>query len=471
MGQLFQRFITKIKIMDRVTKVILLVFLILALVTSVLTFNFVRSFTSSMTMFNLPGAPVIDQSQTNSLGETAAPQTQLNQPTAQPWNGVSRVTLLILGLDYRDWQKKEIPRSDTMILLTLDPVTNTAGILSIPRDLWVNIPNFGFGKINEAFFLGEANHLPGGGPQLATETIEQLLGIPINFYTQVDFTAFIKFIDTVGGVVVIPKENVPVQDWGSEYKQTLTAGKAYTLSGGLALSYARERYSGKEGDVARAARQQQVIEAIRTRILKLENLPGLIAKAPTIYQELSAGIHTNINNLQEAIQLGLLAMQINPASVKKGVIDFNMMIPAKSPEGLDILIPIMDKIRTLRDEIFSTGGAQAPIASPSANSTLVRDEAARIAIQNGTPNTGLAGKTSQYLRDQGMNIVQEANANQNIAITTIYIYNSKPYTLKFIADLMKVQPTNIWNKFDPNVGADILIMLGNDWATNNPLPQ
>ena len=137
----------------------------------------------------------------------------------------------------------------------------------------------------------------------------------------------------------------------------------------------------------------------------------------------------------------------------------------------DNVIPIMDKIRTLRDEIFSTGGAAAPIASPAANSTLVRDEAARIAIQNGTTMPGLATKTSQYLRDQGMNIVQEINANQSVGITTIYVYNSKPYTLKFLADLMKVKPTNIWNKFDPSVGADIAVIIGNDWATNNPLPQ
>jgi LCP family protein required for cell wall assembly len=471
MKQLFQRFFTKIKIMDRVTKVILIIFLILAMVTSILTYNFVRNFTSSMTMFNLPGAPVIDQSQTNLPGDTTLPQTQLNQPAAQPWNGVSRVTFLLLGLDYRDWEKKEIPRSDTMILLTIDPVTKTGGMLSIPRDLWVNVPNYGFRKINEAYFLGEANHYPGGGPQLATETVEQLIGVPINYFAQIDFSAFIKFIDTIGGVVIYPTQDVPVKDWGSQYKQVLKAGGYYNLSGGLALSYARERYSGNQGDIDRAARQQQVIEAVRNRILKYDSLPTLIANAPKIYQELSAGIRTNINNFQEIFQLGMLALQINNANIKKGVIDYNMMIAAKSPDNLDILIPIMDKIRTLRDTIFSTGGSAAPIASPAANSTLVRDEAARIAIQNGTTIPGLATKTSQYLRDQGMNIVQEINANQSTAITTIYVYNSKPYTLKYLADLMKVPPTNIWNKFDPSVGADIAVMIGDDWARSNPLPQ
>jgi polyisoprenyl-teichoic acid--peptidoglycan teichoic acid transferase len=466
MKQFLQRFLTKLQLMDRITRVILIVFILLSVVSAFLAYNFVRNFTSSMTILNLPGAPVADQSQTGVNGSTPAPQAKLEQSTAEPWNGVSRVTLLLMGVDYRDWQKKDVPRSDTMMLLTLDPVTKTAGILSVPRDMWVNIPNYGYHKINEAYFLGEANHLPGGGPQLATETIEQLLGIPINYYAQVDFTAFIKLIDIIGGVPVVPTEDVVVQDWGTEYKQTLKAGQWYTLNGGLALSFARDRYSGKEGDIGRAKRQQQVIEAIRYQLLEFKQLPKLIANAPTIYQQLSSGIRTNLSSFQEIFQLGMLALQVDLGNIKKGVIDYNMMITAKSPEGLDILIPINDKIRALRDEIFTTGGSQAPIASPAANSTLVRDEAARIAIQNGTTIPGLAGKTSQYFRDQGMNIVQEINANQNYSATNLIVYNSKPYTLKYLADLMKVQQTNIWNKFDPSVGADIVVMLGNDWAQN-----
>lgn len=470
MKQLFERFLTKIKMMDRTTRLILIAFLLLSFITAFLAFNFVRNFTSSMTILNLPGAPVVDQSQAGTNGATPIPQTKLEQSTAEPWNGVSRVTILIMGVDFRDWQKNDIPRSDTMILLTLDPVTKTAGMLSVPRDLWVNIPNYGYRKINEAYFLGESNHLPGGGPQLASETIEQFLGIPINYYAQVDFSAFIKLIDIIGGVPVKPTEDVMVQDWGTEYKQTLKANQWYTLGGGLALSYARDRYSGKEGDIGRAKRQQQVIEAIRYRLLEADRLPNLIANAPTIYKQLSAGIRTNLSSFNEIFQLAMLALKVDLGNVKKGVIDYNMMIPAKSPAGLDILIPINDKIRELRDQVFSTGGSQAPVASPAANSTLIKDEAARIVIRNGTKVEGLATKTAQYLKDQGMNIVQVENVNQNFSLTTIEIYNSKPYSLKFLADLMKVQATTIWNKFDPNVGADIIVYLGSDWAKNNSLP-
>ena len=470
MKPFFERFLTKFKLMDRVTRVILIVFILLSFVTAFLAYNFVRNFTSGMTIFNLPGAPVMDQSLAGSNGNAPLAQEGLTQSTAEPWNGVSRVTILIMGVDYRDWEKKETPRSDTMILLTLDPVTKTAGMLSVPRDLWVNIPNYGYHKINEAYYLGEANHLPGGGPQLATDTLEQLLGVPINYYAQVDFSAFIKLIDIIDGIPVKPTEDVVVQDWGSEYKQTLKAGQWYTLKGGLALSYARERYSGKEGDIGRAKRQQQVIEGLRYRLLENNRIVSLIPKAPEIYKQLSAGIRTNLTSFQEIFQLAMLALQVDLGNIKKGVIDYNMMIPAKSPTGLDILIPINDKIRELRDTIFSTGGSQAPVASPAANSTLVKDEAARIVIRNGTTVEGLANRTAQYLRDQGMNIVQVENVNQNLSITTIEIYNSKPYSLKFIADLLKVQATNIWNRFDPNISADIIVYLGNDWARNNTLP-
>ncbi len=469
MQQFFSRLFIKFKLMDKTTKVIFIAFLVLSFVTFVLAFNFARSFIAGMTILKLPGAPVASENQTNTQGETANPQVQLNEPTAQPWNGVSRVTILLLGLDYRDWQAKETPRSDTMILLTIDPVTKSAGMVSIPRDLWVNIPNFKFAKINEAFYLGEINHLPGGGPALATETIEQFLGVPINFYAQIDFGAFIKFINTIGGVVISPEYDVTVEAFGSRYEQVLKAGQYYTLPGDLALSYARDRYSGQQGDVDRAKRQQQVVIAIRNRILKYDSLPNLVAKAPIIYQELSSGIHTNIS-LMQGIQLGTLALQIAPEKIKKGVINFDMMIPSTSPDGLSILIPVMDKIRVLRDEIFSTGGAAAPIASPNANSTLVRDEAAKVAIQNGTAIAGLADKTAAYFQSQGINIVEKKNAPEQYSGSLIYVYNPKPYTLAYIADLMKVAPTNIWNKFDPNVGVDLIVVLGNDWATNNQLP-
>ena len=92
----------------------------------------------------------------------------------------------------------------------MDAATNTAGILSLPRDLWVNIPGYGYGKINTAYYLGDAYDEPGGGPGLAIATVEDFLGVPINYYAQIDFSAFERFIDEIGGIEI----EVPAGDPG-----------------------------------------------------------------------------------------------------------------------------------------------------------------------------------------------------------------------------------------------------------------
>ena len=146
------------------------------------------------------------------------------EPNLVPWDGVGRVTILLLGLDHRDWEAgNEYSRSDTMILLTLDPLTRTAGILSVPRDLWVAIPGFKHGKINTAYYLGDAYNLPGGGPGLAVKTVEQFLGVPINYYAQIDFGAFVRFIDEIGGVKIDVPEAITIDllGSGSATKKTL----------------------------------------------------------------------------------------------------------------------------------------------------------------------------------------------------------------------------------------------------------
>jgi anionic cell wall polymer biosynthesis LytR-Cps2A-Psr (LCP) family protein len=100
-------------------------------------------------------------------------------PSAKSWDGSKRVTALFMGLDYRDWEAGNCAsRTDCMMLVTYDPATNTAGMLSIPRDLWVAIPGFGEAKINTAYYLGETNNIPGGGPALAVRRLNYFLSDP-----------------------------------------------------------------------------------------------------------------------------------------------------------------------------------------------------------------------------------------------------------------------------------------------------
>src|SRR4030042_5401541 len=260
-------------------------------------------------------------------------------PAPLPWDGASPVTVLVMGLDYRDWEAGEgPPRTDTMILLTIDPLTKTAGWLNILRDLWVRLPGFEYGRINTAYPLGEAYEVPGGGPALAKQTIESLLGVPIDYYAIIDFYAFEQFIDELGGINVSVPEEIAVDPIGKGNTVILET-KDYLLDGPTALAYARARHTDG-GDFDRAMRQQQVILAIRDRAVEL-GPAQLLARAPALYNELSKGIHTNLS-LDDAIRLGWLALDIPISSIQRGAIaPPKAVMLAKSPDGSqDILIPL-----------------------------------------------------------------------------------------------------------------------------------
>ncbi|HEX9385077.1 MAG TPA: LCP family protein, partial [Anaerolineales bacterium] len=299
---------------------------IVVIVTGILLavggFFFVRGLVICWTITPLPGsAPsncgtvtggndafTLNDQGTAVVGEATLPPPVIIPESDLPpaWDGASRITVLIIGLDYRDWLANEgPPRSDTMMLLTIDPLTKTAGMLSIPRDMWVNIPGFGYSRINMAYADGEGSKLPGGGPELARKTVEQFIGVPIQYYAQIDFSTFVSFIDEIGGIEIYNDEDLRLDPLGTgKDKIKLTCCGMRPLNGERALAYVRFR-KDKEGDIARAKRQQKVIIAIRNKVLSPENFPTMIGKAQTFYEQFSAGIKTNMP-FDVAIRLGVL---------------------------------------------------------------------------------------------------------------------------------------------------------------------
>ncbi len=448
---------------------------LVALLAAYLTFVTIRDFVASWEITNLPGITVRDATPIQGVengtpaANSAAPLQPAGGPTPPPWDGANRVSLLVMGLDFRDWQAGEgPPRTDTMILLTVDPVNRTAGMLSIPRDLWVSIPGYDYGRINTAYQLGEAYKLPGGGPQLASETVEELLGIKIDYYAQVDFGAFARFIDEIGGVEVDVTEELKLDPLGDGNTKKIKPGH-YNLPGNLALAYVRLRKT-EGGDFDRSQRQQQVIMGIRKRILEYDMLPMLISKAPTLYNEISSGVHTNLG-LDQAVRLAWLAIQIPEENIKQGAIGAGQVAFATSPDGTQqVLKPLTEKIRALRDEIFSDTASASPLAISADITQLVKEENARVTVMNGSSVSGLAARTVDYLKSQGINVVETGNASQVSPTTEITFYNGKPYTLKFLVDLMKINKFRIRYASDPAVAADIVIILGDDWAQTNTMP-
>jgi LCP family protein required for cell wall assembly len=410
---------------------------------------------------------------TPALGESPTPF--LIEETPQAWDGTERVTILLMGLDYRDWERGEgPPRTDTMMVLTIDPLTNTAGMLSIPRDLWVEIPGFEHNRINTAYFLGETNKLPGGGPALAMRTVENLLGVPIQYYAIIEFSAFERMIDEIGGIDVLVKQRVKISPIG-RLSRWLEA-KPYHLDGPETLAYARARKT-EGGDFDRAERQQQVALAIRDRVVGFDMIPTLVAKAPSLYQEIKAGIKTNlidpnaspdqlIQQLKQVISLGRLALEIDPATIKKGVIGPpDMVVLTILPTGAEVLKPIPDQIRALRDQIFTTTGAISPSISFSDPLTAAIEENARLAVLNGAGVEGLAGRTAQYLEGLGLNVVEVGNADRlNYQKSLIIDYSGNPYTRLYLMQLSDLTESQILSQPDPDREVDLTLILGADWT-------
>jgi anionic cell wall polymer biosynthesis LytR-Cps2A-Psr (LCP) family protein len=396
-------------------------FIVAGLLSIYLVYSAVRDLATSWSGSGLPSFSISRDSGTEAAGavgptSTVAPLEQL----PDPWKGNERVTVLLMGLDYRDWESGEgPPRTDSMMLATIDPVSETAGMLSIPRDLWVEIPGYSHGRINTAYFLGERDRLPGGGPELAVRTVENFLGVPIQ-----------------------------------------------TLSGPEALAYARNRHTDG-GDFDRAQRQQQVALAIRSQILRLNMLPTLIAKAPALYNDLAQGILTNLT-LNQMIALGLLALQVPPENVSQGVIAPPDMVTLESVtyggEQAQVLKPVPDQIRLLRDKVFAATSAIGPSISVEDPAVAAKSENAKVAVLNGAGEEGLAGKFADALRALGFTVTEIGNADRmDYPTTRIVDYTGNPYTAQYLVELMDLTQSQVLFQTVPENEIDLALVVGYDW--------
>lgn len=241
---------------------------------------------------------------TSASGETAGPFDI--RPT--PFPGRSRVTILIVGADDREG---EVGRSDSMILLFLNPRSSQVALLSVPRDLLVTIPGHGRSKINASYAYG--------GVDLARETIEKVLGVDIDFYAKADFNGFTKIVDMLGGVdIEVPDVEGRGRgmnyddDWGHLHIH-LKPGFQH-LDGEQAIGFVRYRKSNiaglGDGDFARSERQQEFLKALVAQKIKLTNVLNL-AKVAGAMMKL---VETDLS-LREGGELALVLRSVKPAGL------------------------------------------------------------------------------------------------------------------------------------------------------------
>jgi LCP family protein required for cell wall assembly len=386
------------------------------------------------------------------------------------WQGTERVNVLVLGVDERE--SEEGPwRTDTMLVLTIDPLTKSAGMLSIPRDLWVPIPEYGEGyiedRINKANFLGDAYDYPGGGPALAMRTVQWNLGVRIHHYVLINFRGFIELVDLVGGIDIYVEQEIndPYYPDGNYGYETFYVPAGWVhMDGELALKYARTRHSGT-GDFDRAARQQQVLMAILDKTTRLELLPQLLPQAPQVWETLSDAVCTDLT-LDQVIALANLATEVDRGSVRTGVIDENYTLFYDTPDGQQVLVPVRDRIRELRDYVFT---AEPGVATEQDRADRLAEEAATVQVNNGTATSGLARSTAEYLQEQGIRVVGYGNADRlDYTESLVIVYTAKSFTAETIVELLGLPPAAVVHTPDPQAGVDVLVILGVDYQLSTP---
>ncbi len=279
-------------------------------------------------------------------------------PAAAPFptacDGPGRMNILLVGIDGFDANYYRAARSDVVILVGVNFSDKTAQILSIPRDLWVQLPGLpevAESRINTAYHYGELYGVAGGGPGALSAVIANTFGLRVDRYAVVNFTAFEEGIDAVGGVDInipsaIHDDKYPLRDGSGTIAIDIPAGLVH-LDGNAALIYARIRHDSS--DFNRMRRQQRVLFAVRDKLLQPETIPYL----PALAQALWGAARTDLS-LEDLALLGCLAPQIDSSSIQTWVIDSSLTIPTKLESGAQVLMPNLDAIQPILEQ-FNVG--------------------------------------------------------------------------------------------------------------------
>ncbi len=253
----------------------------------------------------------------------------LRQPAAR-WQNTENY--LVLGTDRRAGEGGW--RTDTIMILGLDRATGRAALLSVPRDLYVDIPGYGMGRINQVDFIGERNkEAYSSGPALVSRVLSTTLGIATNHWVRIQMDGFVRMVDAVGGVTVHldcpfyePIFNLTTQSW--DYF-TLPAGDS-KLDGQSSYWFVRLRL--RESDIGRGRRQRQFLWALRNQVRDT----NLLLKFPELWGAFSDTFSTDLG-LLEMIQLAQLGLNLEPGNVHAGGLTLADLQSVTTAQGAQVL--------------------------------------------------------------------------------------------------------------------------------------
>jgi polyisoprenyl-teichoic acid--peptidoglycan teichoic acid transferase len=388
-------------------------------------------------MLPLPAA-IAPQEQDSSFSIGNVLTKGLNYTVTRPIN------ILVMGIDLPlDLPPDKVPhvfagRSDTMLLVRLDPTTQSVNVLSIPRDTQVYTDEEGLTKINEANVLG--------GAKTAAQIVSQNLnGITIDRYIRVSTGAFREMVDLMGGVEVTVPMDMQYVDETQKLNIDLKAGRQ-TLDGARAEQFARFR-NDQYGDIGRVQRQQQMIRALREKLMN----PAMVTRIPQAIEIFQRYIDTNLST-DELLSLAGFALGLEQDNFRM------VMLPGRfsSPEEFKASYWLMDTVAmdSLMHEYFDL--SSVAVMSHQNTTDL------RIAIENATDNPELGTQMAAYLQSKGYSnvyVVQDATEPQ--ADTQIIVQRGD---LRSAATLKSMMGTGkVVSASTGDLESDLTVRIGNDW--------
>ena len=366
-----------------------------------------------------------------------------------------RINILLLGVGGEGHSGGEL--TDTIMIASIKPTTNKASLLSIPRDLYVQVPNMNrSSKINAVKFLGDKSREK-NGIELLKQTVSEVSGLDIHYYVELDFKGFIKIIDDLGGIDVYLENDIndpAYPNFSRGYDPFYITKGWHHLDGATALKVARSRHS-RMGDFDRIERQQDIIRAAKQKTFEKYSEFDIFT-FKKILDSMGDNLRTDIQ-IKELPRFYKISKEIKNHKITAEVIDTKRYLN-RTHIGAGYTLQAKDRtyndIKNLNENIFN-------IEISEKEKELIKNESALIEIQNGTDSLDLANKIAEDLEDLGYKIINSKNIDTPDFLGVRVYDNSKetkPNTLEFLKEkfnaVIMETPTSEFSK------ADFVIVLG-----------
>lgn len=386
-----------------------------------------------------------------------------------------RVTILLAGNSADDVGHNGGELTDSILLISIDTQQHSAYLLSIPRDLWVNVPDSGHQKINSAYVVGKAgdfhgNGFPQGGMGQLEQVVEDNLGVDINYYALVNYSALKQAVDAVGGIDYTVKSSDPrgLYDPNIDYTNNkplvkLTNG-VHHLNGQQALDLARARgdssraYGFAMSDFDRTQHQREMLTLLKSKAVSAGVLSNP-AKLSSLFDAIGGNVKTDLS-ISEVRRIYDVTKDIGNSAIGSASFNnadgTNLLANYQAPNGSSALIPAAG--------LDDFSDIQAFLKRLGSHDPVVR-EAAKVVVLNATDTSGLAGSVKTTLLAKNINVTAIGDAKANQAVTTVIdlttTATAKPGTKAALLKKFGTVATTT-NPYGTLYDADFIVLVGAD---------